>query len=316
MKVSIIVPVHNAANTIQNCVNSIINQNYKEIECILVENGSEDNSYGLCLELSLKYNNIIVTTIEETGVSNARNKGLSLATGDIIGFCDADDFMEPGAISKVVVEFNDLNVAAVFGGFNIGIVNKNYIDKYYRGIKEKTISITKAIQLNLSNDSVMGSVWNKYYRAQFLKNKEFDKKLSLCEDMHFNAIVLNSIGTEYSVKIINTPLYCYMENFDSVTHNEEMLFDKDGNLKYIVTLEKIYSDCNLDSKTVSCLKMKMACFAIDYLTDKMPHDRKEKLIFQLKKNYVYLLKNLFVNNWKWNIKRAVRGCWILLRKGY
>lgn len=110
LKVSIIIPVHNAENTLNRCIESVVCQSYKNIECILVENGSSDNSPFLCSMYAEKYKNIISKSIGSKGVSYARNCGLSLATGDIIGFCDADDFLEINAIELAVNEFKKMKI--------------------------------------------------------------------------------------------------------------------------------------------------------------------------------------------------------------
>ncbi len=315
-KVSVIVPVHNASGTLDRCVNSILKQNYDNIECILVENGSTDSSREMCLEYATQYREIIAVTCDQSGVSNARNKALDLATGDIIGFCDADDFLEENAIEIIEREFQKNPIlVAVFCGFSIGIPEKNgNITKEYRGLKTQQVSVEKALQLTLVNDSVMGSVWNKYYRAEVLKHIRFDNSLSFCEDMHFNMKVLNSIPTRRIVKIISNPLYCYMENIESVTHNEELLFDENNDLKYIVALKAIIRDCSLDRITMSMVRMKIACFCIDSL-DSMDIDekKKNKLKSLLCENYKYLLLNWFRNNWKWNVKRIYYG-WKYYRK--
>ena len=104
LKVSIIIPVHNSNKTLDFCINSIIMQNYGNIECILIENGSSDNSRAKCIEYTKKYNNVLFKSTEIMGVSNARNLGLEIASGDIIGFCDADDFLENNAVSTVFKE--------------------------------------------------------------------------------------------------------------------------------------------------------------------------------------------------------------------
>lgn len=314
LKVSIIVPVHNSESFLARCVSSILSQSYKNIECILIENASSDRSKFLCSRYAEENSNVVFESVENAGVSRARNIGLSLATGDIIGFCDADDFLEKDAIRAVVMEFvGTPNVAAVFGGFNLGTTDNTYIYKKYRGLKEQFVSIKKAIQLTLVNDSIMGSVWNKYYRAEFLKGIKFDEELSLLEDMYFNVLVLSSIQDNFKIKILNTALYCYMENLDSVTHDKNALFDENNESKYISALKKIGCVSALDPKLHSCVKMKICCCAIGGLIESKPDKAKrEKLILELKKTYINLLENLFVNNWIWNIKRAVYGLGILL----
>lgn len=240
LKVSVIVPVHNAESSLAHCINSVLSQNYGNIECILIENASVDDSKFICAKYAEENVNVIFRSLEKPGVSHARNIGLSLASGDIIGFCDADDFLEEKAIRAIVTEFiRTPQIAAVFGGFNLGTTKNNRIYKCYKGLKEQVISIERAMQLTLIHDSVMGSVWNKYYRAEFLKGIQFDEGLSMCEDMHFNILALHSIQNQFKVKILNIPLYCYMDNPNSVTHDGSNLFDENNELRYIAALKKL-----------------------------------------------------------------------------
>lgn len=317
LKVSIIIPVHNAENTLNRCIESIVCQSYKNIECILVENGSSDASPFLCSMYAEKYKNIISKSVESKGVSYARNCGLSLTTGDIIGFCDADDFLEINAIELVVNEFiKNENVISVFGAFNIGTIDENgNLHNTYKGLKNKKISITKAMELVIVNDSVMGSVWNKYYRADVLKDMSFDCSLSFCEDMHFNVKVLNSIQSKNKVKVISSQLYCYMENVNSLTHSEDILFDDNGELKYIVALKKIENECKTKKRIKRLCKLKIACFSIDTLKSANVNNiKRQNLLRELNENYVYLVLNFWKNNWKWNLKRILKGI-VFLYKG-
>lgn len=318
LKVSIIIPVHNSDKTLDLCINSIVMQNYENIECILIENGSSDNSKTKCIEYTRKYNNVLFKSTEIMGVSNARNIGLEMASGDIIGFCDADDFLENKAISTVVDEFlKNRDVFSVFSGFNIGTIDsKGSLVKTYRGLKDRYITKSEAMQLLIIDDSVMGSVWNKYYKAELIKNKKFSDELSFCEDMHFNAIVLNSMEDTKKIKLISNPLYCYMDNPISVTHNVDIMFDMNDNLKYITALKKIENECDLNSETKGCLKMKIACFAIDYLSNyRIDLNKQNKLLLEVKDNYFYLIRYIYLNNFKWNIKRVLKGLKIVIKGG-
>ena len=172
------------------------------------------------------------------------------------------------------------------------------------------------MQLMIIDDSVMGSVWNKYYKAELIKNKKFSNELSFCEDTHFNAIVLNSMEDSKKIKLISTPLYCYMDNPISVTHNADIMFDINDNLKYVTALKKIENDCDLNSKTKGCLKMKIACFAIDYLSNyRIDLNKQNKLLLDIKNNYFYLIRYIYLNNFKWNIKRVLKGLKIVIKGG-
>lgn len=315
-KVSIIVPVHNAAITLDRCVKSIIEQEYENLECILIENGSLDDSRKICLEYEKKNSKIKVYVSDKNGVSEARNLGLSAATGDIIGFCDADDFIENNAIKMIVAEFQRAsNISCVISAFYVGKLNEGIIEKQFKGEKRKQLSVLDAMCLTIGSDAVMGSVWNKYYRADIIKNTLFDSTLSYCEDMHFNIKVMAAMGNKDTIILIDSPMYCYMENGDSVTHQVDKLFDQNGELKYIKSMKKILKECSAYKGIVSIAKMKIACFAIDTISNMKPEGvQRLYLLKELQENYIYLLKNIFKFNWKWNLKRAYWGFRILISK--
>ncbi len=268
----------------------------------------------MCGSLAGKYSNVHYASTDSPGVSKARNIGLSIATGDVISFCDADDYLEKNAVEKAIEQFySNPSVAVVVGAINTGAYENNHFIKSSRKLKERTIHAAKALRLILVDDSIMGSVCNKYYRRQILKGTKFDPELSLCEDMHFNAVVLSSIGSTYRIKIISTPLYCYVANPASVTHDKDALFDENDELKYISALKRIGKDCDLDRKTIGFLQMKICCFAIDCLEGtELCENRKHNLLSELKKTYMSLLFHLFANNWKWNTKRLIHGLKFLI----
>ena len=102
--ISIIVPVYNVEKYLSKCIDSIINQTYKNIEIILIDDGSTDSSGAICDKYALVDSRIHVLHIENSGVSNARNVGLNHATGDYIGFVDSDDYIEPNMYELLLEE--------------------------------------------------------------------------------------------------------------------------------------------------------------------------------------------------------------------
>lgn len=313
LKVSLIVPVHNASNTLARCIKSILEQNYDNIECIIIENGSTDKSFEICKQFEAKYEFIKVFRSEKQGVSAARNLGLKKASGDIIGFCDADDYLMHNALRIVTNEFQrDSKLAGVIGAFYIEHGSRaSVVEREYRGLHAKKLSAKEALVLTICSDSVMGSVWNKYYRIAALSESTFDISLTYCEDMHFNARVLSN--QKNNIKLIEQPLYCYVDNYQSITHQTENIFDDNDELKYIVALKKILEDCHIDKEIVEQVKMKIACFAIDTIVNIEIDERKKSILrLYLKRNFWYLLKNVYRYNWKWNLKRLIQGTIILL----
>ncbi len=306
-KVSIIVPVYNSALTIECCIKSIINQNYNNIECILVENGSTDNSEVLCKKYAEKYEFIQTVVCSNKGVSAARNLGLSMATGDIIGFCDADDFMEPNAISAIVYEFTQNNdIVCIIGGFYFGNIMEGRIKKQYRGLKRKRISAEEAKRLIITNNKVMGSVWNKYYRADILHNIWFDTDLSYCEDTHFNIKVMSHVAADSNILVIEQALYCYMNNGSSVTNNLQNSFDEHGNLKYITALKATLNDFCPNGKLALILKRKICEFSVDFAVRDIDEMQRKKLMQELKTNYTFTLRNLTNCSIAARIKRLLK----------
>lgn len=113
MKVSIIIPVYNVEKYLNRCVDSVIEQTYEDLEIILVDDGSKDNSGQMCDEIALKDSRIIVHHQENGGLSAARNAGLEISSGEYIFFLDSDDYLTPDCIEKAVslCKENDAQIA-------------------------------------------------------------------------------------------------------------------------------------------------------------------------------------------------------------
>lgn len=101
-KISIIIPIYNTSKYLDRCINSVINQTYTHIEIILVDDGSTDGSSAICDEFALKDNRIKVIHKENGGLSDARNAGLDVASGEYVGFLDSDDYVSPEMYEKLI----------------------------------------------------------------------------------------------------------------------------------------------------------------------------------------------------------------------
>ena len=133
MKFSIIIPVYNVEKYLKKCLTSIVQQNFNDYELILVDDGSTDMSGKICDEFEEKYNNIIVMHISNSGVSNARNKGLEIARGEYIWFVDSDDYVEPEAL-KILSEQLEMNpkIELLFFETNVWKAEKDQKEKIIR----------------------------------------------------------------------------------------------------------------------------------------------------------------------------------------
>ena len=109
-KISIIIPIYNTALYLNKCLDSIINQTYKNIEIILINDGSKDNSLKICQEYTFRDNRIILINKQNAGVSQARNDGIKIASGDYIMFVDSDDWLELNTIEICVNEIKNYDL--------------------------------------------------------------------------------------------------------------------------------------------------------------------------------------------------------------
>ena len=199
-KVSIILPVYNSENTIFDTINSILNQNYKNFELIIINDGSTDSTENVCISFSDK--RINYTKIKNSGVSYARNYALSIATGKYIMFIDSDDYYESTYVSKMVNAMRNKVELVCCGYMNFEKNNKQFIPEN-RKFDSKIDYIEYLQSLYLFNQ-----IWNKIYLLDIINshNLKFDNNLSIAEDWNFNIDYLNCV-TKFST--LSECLYNY-----------------------------------------------------------------------------------------------------------
>lgn len=174
-KVSLVVPVYNMGNKIDKCVQSLVAQTYKNIEIILIDDGSTDNSFENCLKLKDKDNRIKVYRTENQGSGPARNYGISYATGKYIYFPDADDYLEPDAIEVLerTISSGDYDLV-VFGYKNMSVDGSIKSIKKYPKIIENGDNIRKNYTNYMTTASkygIQGAPWNKFFNLELIKKE-------------------------------------------------------------------------------------------------------------------------------------------------
>lgn len=222
MKISIIVPVYNAEKTIEYCIDSIIAQKTKfEIELILVEDYSTDRSYEICLALDKKYTEIKLYRTNGKGVSAARNTGLSHSTGDIVGFCDSDDIYEKDVFEKVRLFFENKDIDIVIGGFYYSKKDSlnTVVQETHSHNRQRNVEGHLLYNMILNDGRILGSVCNKFYRAESIRNFSFLTELEYCEDLVFNAKLVEK--NNLKAVIVGYPIYHYIINEESATNNRD-----------------------------------------------------------------------------------------------
>ncbi len=205
-KISIIIPIYKAEKYLKTCLDSVINQTYDDLEIILVNDGSPDDSGKICEEYSKIDNRIIVCHKENGGVSSARNKGLELASGEYIIFVDADDYLDKRTVSEVIKNKDkdtDLLIYGVNKFDELGLV------KFGR-YKEENINIDKFANnyWRLKRDIDLNSLWNKLYHKKIIdiNRIRFDESVKIGEDLCFNMLYFVHCK---NIKVIDKYLYNY-----------------------------------------------------------------------------------------------------------
>ena len=264
MKLSIIIPVYNAEEYLEECLKSIYDCEYHDnIEVILINDGSIDNSGNICDKYSDKYKYISVYHIKNNGVSNARNLGINYAKGEYIMFMDSDDYLLPGAINIIVDEIKKYYADyIVFPFVKEDKPNSQYKYKYsYSNCIVDIESAKKAFVLDGGN-----APWSKLFKRELLINEniKFNKEIKIHEDVIFCMSYLEKCNTvAYSDKSFYFYRYNafgalrkhkieYLENYKVVyEYWEEFLKNNDMKqkmewldsqflYKFFITLGKLY----------------------------------------------------------------------------
>lgn len=212
-KISIIVPVYNVEDYLEECIESIINQTYKNIEIIIINDGSTDNSGVICDKYSKKDKRIRVFHQENKGVSSARNFGIKNATGKYIMFVDADDYLELNTIEALCK--HKLKDSLVIFGYNKIYKNK-IIEKKENNFNVKTkLEMTRML---FFNDNIGGFIANKIFDKRIIDKNSllFNEELSYCEDLVF---VCEYIKYITKFKYINCSLYNYRMRKSSTSYS-------------------------------------------------------------------------------------------------
>ena len=214
MKLSIIIPVYNVSEYLERCLNSIINQTYKNLEIICINDGSTDNSLEILNDFASKDKRIKVINKKNEGVSKTRNVGLDAATGDLISFVDSDD-----AIVKDMYEvmIKNLNDAEIITCDKYKVVENEIYDYGKNDLKITTFENNEALKEFLLSGSLGTVVWNKIFKKDIIGKTRFNTEITNSEDQLFLYEIYKK-----KPKIIkyNIPKYIYYLRENSASRSE------------------------------------------------------------------------------------------------
>lgn len=211
--ISIIIPVYKVEKYLEKCIQSVINQTYKNIQIILVDDGSPDNCGKICDEYAKKDHRIEVIHKSNGGLSDARNKGLEIAKGEYIGFVDSDDYIEADMYEVLYNLLKQYNADVSICNFYTVSQGKIAIKNIDSGIKEYTrIEILKEILLD---NNIQSYAWNKLYKKELFDEIKYPvgKKY---EDIGTTFYLLEKCN---KVVVTGKPEYYYINRQDSIVNN-------------------------------------------------------------------------------------------------
>ena len=275
-KISVIVPVYNAEKYIEKCIESVLNQDYKNIELILVNDGSLDNSLKIMKEFEKKNPKIIkVYTQKNQGEGAARNTGIEKATGDYFVFLDSDDWLKKDHLTNLYKKIQNNDI--VISGF------ERYANDY-------TFQYGK-IPINCGwSKFKYCSVAGKMYRSKFIKDNNLKyKKFKIGADCYFS---INAYSKTDKVVVCEYAGYCNYENLSSVTNVKE--FNPNNSfINVLAAIDKEIDVSNLEKNMISFFYLKTLVLDIF-----------------LHKDYVDInyLNTEFKNNMEW-YKKALKNIW-------
>ncbi len=205
--ISIIIPVYNVEKYLDKCVESVVNQTYKNLEILLVDDGSPDNCPQMCDAWAEKDGRVKVMHVENNGVAEARNKALEAAEGDYIGFVDSDDWIEPNMYEYLlkIIEDYDCDISVCSYQINDGSLGDDKIVK---------LPAVKAINQIALGDYKYGVLWNKLFKKAVVEGVKMPE-LRYSEDMVFNYFAFKNAETVCESSLA---LYHYFQNDESTVH--------------------------------------------------------------------------------------------------
>lgn len=274
-KISIIVPIYNVEKYLNRCIESIVNQTYQNLEIILVDDGSPDQCPEICDQWALKDSRIKVVHKENGGLSDARNKGMEIASGDYIGFIDSDDWIKE-TMYELMLTFMKNNACDIVE-CDVSYVNE-VGEKKSNSIKRcnKIYTRNEALKAVINADGLKSVVWNKLYKSEVLKPLTF-KNGKLNEDEFFTFYVIDMCNY---IGYISEALYYYLQRNSSIMGKYSLkrldaIEAFDERLEY---MKKYHKELVLDAKLVLYMNCLYHYHLVNGLTNNEEKEKGKKLL--------------------------------------
>lgn len=231
--ITVIIPVFNSESYLEECILSVVNQDFKEIELIVVDDCSTDNSYKIAERLAANDDRIILLRQKRNlGVAAARNRGLSVAKGDLVLFLDSDDYLFDNCLKKIDTLQKRTGADVII---SLPVGNNNVLNE-----KLEFFSRKKAIKYFLNCRKISGYSWGKIYKRSIISKIRFHDDMSYGEDGVFS---FDSICNSNIIIYTNYKFYKYRIRNNSLTGRNTDFSDKNLDIfKQIKYLKKVNVD--------------------------------------------------------------------------
>ena len=306
MGLSVIVPVYNGEKYIKDCLESIINQTYRDLQIIVVNDGSTDNTEAIVREIADNDSRVQLINKENGGVSSARNLGLDFIKKDFLTFVDCDDTLELDmyeALMKYIVE-NDYDI--VHCGYKK--MYKNECIKVVNGTNDIYIQKKKeALECIIEGKLFVGSLWNKIYKVKLFEDIYFDETLKINEDILINYYLFKKSNLSMFVDI---PKYNYWKRDISTCRSVDDIKKFKDSLK---VSSLIYNDCKGTDLEALAIKRYyyslVVLYRAYYYNKHINKDNKNYNIKQIRTEIKSLLKTGLIKD-KRHILLGVLMCYV------
>lgn len=268
--ISVIVPIYNVEEYIYQCVDSIVNQTYKNLEIILVNDGSPDNCGEICDDYALKDSRIKVIHKKNGGLSDARNVGLDNAQGEYILFTDSDDFIHPQFVECLYSNIGDADMAFC-----------DLLPYYDNETEIKNSKITSCPLKVFEDDFLLKNIstyrspivivaWNKLYKRHIWNDLRYP-----IGKIHEDEFVIHHILDKCKkVVLCDVQLYYYRQREDSIMSNmTESRFI--NSIEFLVEREEFFLERKMYHEAIQSYNTKYARYLSPYITSKSPIFKKE-----------------------------------------
>ena len=300
-KISVIIPVYNVSAYLDECLTSIVNQNYKNFEVIVVNDGSTDNSLEIAKKYEKKYPKLIkVYDKQNGGLSSARNYGIVESSGDYLLFIDSDDYILPNCLEVIGKNINKKKCDILVYSFLIGkdnVYNRMYDNQIENSNKRYIVGMPNAI--------------NKVCKKSLFLDNNIEFPLGLYyEDL---ATMPKFAKEKIKIEFIEEPLYFYRVREDSIMNNQKYNPKVDSIFTVLKQLKEYFNDKYPEEIEYLHIEHLLRSASVRYFDYETCQEQLDKIVSVIKENYPNWKKNKYYK--KENIKKRIM-CHLFYNKQY